>query len=248
MSQRLLEVIQRVVQETIAQQRTAMLGVVTTIFPHEAEDDANNYEADVRLKYEDLELRRVPVAVPHMGVAVPPKAGDLVLVHFVNGDLNQPVIGGRFYHADERPPLHRAEDILFEQRVSDGTLNHLRFTPDGSIYIQRDVTKPEDNSEAKAGIKIDPEGNIEITAGQKIVITLTNDDTIAIKADGQPIKIECDTMSVKGNVKIDGTLDVTKDTTLEAKLGVSGDTTVDTQVVVGQGPRTTITGGAIQGG
>lgn len=236
MSQRLLEVIQRVVHETLAQQRTALLGVVTTIFPHEADDDANNYEVDVRLKYEDLELRRVPVAVAHMGVAAPPKAGDLVLVHFVDGDVNQPVIAGRFYHADERPPLHRADDILFEQRVSDGTLNHLRFAPDGSIYVQRDVTKPEDNSEAKAGIRIDPDGNIEISAGQKIVITLTNDDTISIKADGQPISIECDALSVKGDMTVDGT------------LGVTGDTTIDTQVVVGQGPRTTITGGTVQGG
>jgi len=236
MSQRLLDAIQRVVQETLAQHRTVLLGVVTTIFPHEAEDDANNYEVDVRLKYEDLELRRVPVAVSHMGVAAPPKAGDLVLVQFVDGDLNQPVINGRFYHADERPPLHKADDILFEQRTSDGTLNQLRFSPDGTIYIQRDVTKPEDNSEAKAGIRIDPDGNIELTAGPKIVITLTNDDTIVIKADGQPITIECDKLSVNGDMAVDGKLDVT------------GDTTVNTQVVVGQGPRTTISGGAIQGG
>jgi uncharacterized protein involved in type VI secretion and phage assembly len=162
--------------------------------------------------------------------------GDLVLVHFINGDLNQPVIGGRFYHADERPPLHKADDVLFEQRLSDGKLNQLRFAADGTIFIQRQVTKPEDNSEARAGIKIDPDGNIEIKAGDKIVITLTNDDNIAIKADGQPITVDCDTLSVTGNVEIDGT------------LKVSQDTTVDTQVIVGTGPQTTITGGAIQGG
>jgi uncharacterized protein involved in type VI secretion and phage assembly len=162
--------------------------------------------------------------------------GDLVLVHFINGDLNQPVVSGRLYHADERPPLHKADDILFEQRLSDGTLNHLRFAADGTIVIQRAVSKPEDNSEAKAGIKIDPDGNIEIKAGGKIVITLTNDDHVAIKADGQPIRIDCDTLSVKGNVDIDGT------------LHVSQDTTVDTSVIVGTGPKTTITGGTIQGG
>src|SRR5262249_42356354 len=149
----------------------------------ESGSDANNYEVDVRLKYENLELRRVPVAVPHIGVAALPRSGDLVLVQFVDGDLNQPVINGRFYHADDRPPLHRADDILFEQRVSDGTLNHLRFTPDGAIYVQRDVTRPEDNSEARTGIQIDPDGNIQIAAGKKLVITLTVDDNIEIKAD-----------------------------------------------------------------
>ncbi len=236
MSGRLLGLIQRVVRQELARQRSSLLGVVTAIFPHEAEDDENNYEVNVRLKHEDLELRRVPMTVGAMGVAAPPRAGDLVLVHFVNGDLNQPVVGGRLYHADERPPLHQADDVLFEQRVPDGTLNHLRFTPDGTIYVQRDVTKPEDNSEAQAGIKIDPEGNIEVKAGEKIVITLTNDDNIEITADGQPIAVNCDTMTITGDVTVDGTMNVT------------GDTAVDTQLTVGTGPTTTITGGQIQGG
>ena len=73
----------------------------------------------------------------------------------MNGDLNQPVVTGRFYHADERPPLHKAGDILFEQRLADDTFNHLRLAANGAIFIQRDVTKREDNSEAKAGIAID---------------------------------------------------------------------------------------------
>ena len=72
MSERLLAVIQRVVQEELARRRTALLGVVTAIFAHEAEDDENNYEVDVRLKHEDLELRKVPMAVSYMGMAVPP--------------------------------------------------------------------------------------------------------------------------------------------------------------------------------
>ena len=78
-----------------------------------------------------------------------------VLVEFVNGDINQPVVIGRFYHGDDRPPLYKEDDALFEHRLPDGTLNHLRFANDGSIYLQREVTKPEDNTEAKASIKID---------------------------------------------------------------------------------------------
>ena len=133
MSDRLLGLLQQMVQQELARQRTSLLGIVSTIFPHEGADDENNYEIDVRLKHEDLELRRVPLVVPHVGVAAPPRVGDLVLVHFINGDLNQPVISGRLYHADERPPLHKADDILFEQRLADGTLNHLRFAADGTI-------------------------------------------------------------------------------------------------------------------
>ena len=227
---RLIEIIRRVVREERARDRGSLLGVVTAVFPHSAADDANNYEVNVRLKHEDLELRRVPVAVGHVGIAAPPRPQDLVLVAFVNGDLNQPVITGRFYHADDRPPLHREEEIVFEQRVPDGTLNHLRFTDDGTIYLQRDVTKPEDNSEAKATIRIDgPSGAVEIkpandlkagiriagdsgdiviTSGEKIAITLMHDDTIQITADGQPITVDCDRLTVNGNVDVNGDLKV----------------------------------------
>ena len=227
MSERLLAAVQRVVQEELAQQRSTLLGVVTAIYAHEAEDDENNFEVDVRLKHEGLELRKVPMATGYMGLAIPPREGDLVLVQFVNGDLNQPLVTGRFYHADERPPLHKAGDILFEQRLADDTFNHLRLAANGAIFLQRDVTKREDNSEAKAGIAIDPDGNIEIKTGDKVVIN--------IKADGS-MSIECDKLTINADVEISKTLKVAKDTT------------VDTQVVVGVGPKTTITGGEIQGG
>lgn len=235
---RIIEIIRRVVQQELARNRGSMLGVVTTVFPHQAENDENNYEADVRLKHEDLELRRVPIAVSHMGVAAPPKVGDLVLVQFVDGDSNQPLVTGRFYHADERPPLHHEDEILFEQRVTDdGTLNHLRFTSDGSIFLQRDVTKPEDNSEAKATIRIDgPSGDIEIkpannkkasisidgdsgdiriASGEKIVITLKHDDGIQVKADGEHgIQITADGKPITigcDKVTINGNIDINGD-------------------------------------
>jgi uncharacterized protein involved in type VI secretion and phage assembly len=199
MSSRILHLIQRVVRQELAQVRGSLLGIVTAVFPHEAEDDDNNYEINVRLKHEELELRRAPLAVGHIGVAAPPRVGDLVLVQFVNGDVNQPVVTGRFYHADERPPLHNADDVLFEHRVG-GKLNHLRFAADGAIYIQQDVAKPEANSEAKAGVTIDPDGNIALKAGDKIVVTLTNQDNIEITADGQPITINCSQMTVNGDL------------------------------------------------
>jgi uncharacterized protein involved in type VI secretion and phage assembly len=133
-----------------------------------------------------------------VGVAAPPRAGDLVLVQFVNGDLNQPVVVGRFYHAKERPPLHKEDEVLFEHRMSDGTLNHLRFAADGSIFLQRDVTKPEDNSKAKTSIRIDgASGDLEIKVGDDVVLQMKS-DKISIKGD----------MEIEGNVKMKGDLEV----------------------------------------
>ena len=148
-------------------------------------------------------------------------------MQFVNGDLNQALVTGRFYHADERPPLHKAGDILFEQRLADDTYNHLRLAANGAIFLQRDVTKREDNSAAKAGIAIDPDGNIEIKTGDKIVI--------AIKADGS-MSIKCDKLTIDADVEITKT------------LKVADEATVDKKLVVGTAQKTTITGGEIQGG
>ena len=222
---RIVEIIRRVVLEELARNRGSLLGVVTTVYPHESEDDENNYEANVRLKHEDLELRRVPIAIGHVGVAAPPRAGDLVLVQFLNGDSNQPLVTGRFYHADERAPLHKEDEILFEQRVSDDTLNHLRFAADGSIFLQRDVTKPEDNSEAKASIKVDgPSGDIEIKAAETIVILMKNDGEIQVTADDKPINISTSKMTVTGDVDISGDLKVANN---------SGSTTISGHEITG---------------
>jgi hypothetical protein len=77
-----------------------------------------------------------------------------------------------------------ASEIPFEHRLPDGTLNHLRFAADGTIYLQREVTQPEDNSAAKAGIKMDKDGNIEI------------------KAEGNRIDVICKTMTINGELVV----------------------------------------------
>jgi hypothetical protein len=234
---RMIDLIREVVHQELSCLRENALGVVTDIFPHEAADDDHNYEVSLRLKYEGLELARVPVAVGHAGVAAPLKAGDLVLVQFVNGDINQPVVTGYFYHADNRPPLHKADEILFEHRVSDDTINHLRFAADGAIFLQREVTKPEDNSTAKAGIKIDKDGNIEVQASDNIVITLTNDDKIEIVANDKPINITCKKLTITGEMEVSGETTIKARTTidnaaLEVK-GAAGTTKIEGSTITG---------------
>src|SRR5690349_13859178 len=200
--------IQQVVRQELGRRRTCLLGVVTGVFAHSDADDDNNYEVDLRLKNEDLELRRVPLAVPHLGVAAPARVGDLVVVQFVDGDLNQPLVTGRFYHADDRPPLHREGEVLFEQRVPDGTLNHLRFTDDGTIVLQRDVTKPADNSAAKTTVRIDgASGDLQIMAGDKVVVKIANDSTLTITCDSLAVTAD-NGVTVKGDMEVQGDLKV----------------------------------------
>ena len=226
----MIGIIQKVVRQELARSRTSLLGVVTAVYPHEGADDQNNYEANVQLKYEELELRKVPIAVDHAGMVAPPRVGDLVLVQFIAGDLNQPVITGRFYHADDRPPLHKADEVMFEHRVADDTINQLRFAADGAIYLQRKVTKPEDNTEAEATIAIDADGNITILSGRKLSITLTKDDKIEVTADGLPINVKCDALTLDGNMTVN------KDVEIKGQLkvgGPGGNTTIKGNEIIG---------------
>ena len=225
----MLELVRRVVRAELARTRTSTLAVVTAVHAHTAEDDENNYEVDVKLKHDDLELKRVPVVTPHAGAAAPARIGDLVLVQPLDGEFHQALVTGRFYHLDDRPPLHQEDEILVEHRVTDGTLNHLRFAQDGSIILQRDVTKPEDNSEAKTTLRVDgASGDVTLTAGEKIVIELVNDGEIKITADGKAVTITCDKLTVEGE------LNVTKASQFDAEVKVKTG-----------GKTTTITGGEI---
>ncbi|MBW8844278.1 MAG: hypothetical protein JF607_04815 [Burkholderiales bacterium] len=209
-----LDLIRRTVREELALHRGPQLGTVTAMSAHESEDDTANYECDVRLKHDGLELAKVPISAPHIGAAMPPRVGDLVLVSFLDHDIQQPLVTGRFYNDGDgaRAPLFKADDVLFEQRLSDGKLNHLRMAADGSIFIQRDVTKPEDNSEFKAGVRIDPEGLIELKSGDDFVLTIDpGNGKVSILSKDKDLEFTCQTLTIDGDVH------------MKKKLTVDGD-------------------------
>lgn len=238
MSAGIIDIVRRVVGEEMALVRGNLLGVVSAVFPNEDAKGNNNYEINVRLKHEELELQKVPVAVSHVGFAAPPRAGELVLVQFINGDLNQPVITGRFYTDEALAPLFREDEILFEQRVGGGeTLNHFRFTPDGTILLQRDVKKPEDNSEGRTTVRVDgATGDLTITMGETVTLTIKNDTEITVETKDKPVNVKCKTMAVTcDKLTVDGEMKVTKNVAVEGDLAV------------GKTKKTTISGNEITG-
>jgi uncharacterized protein involved in type VI secretion and phage assembly len=192
-----VELIRKVVRAELAGRLGSRLGVVTATFPHEADDDDRNYEVDVRLKHERLDLPRVPVSVAHVGLAAPPRVDDLVLVDFLNGDPNQPLVTGRLYHADERPPMHADGEVLLEHRVPDGTRNLLRFAADGSILLQREVTKPAaaaDDSAARASIHLLADGAVEIAVDEGASV---------LEMQGDEVTVSCRNMTIEGDLRVE---------------------------------------------
>lgn len=104
MSLTLFESIQRIVRDELRQVRTAELAIVEKQHPHAAESDTDNYACTVRLRDAQIVLAEVPVLTGRIGAAAIPGVGELVLVQFVGGDVNRPVIAGRLYNDEDRPP------------------------------------------------------------------------------------------------------------------------------------------------
>jgi phage baseplate assembly protein gpV len=106
------ETIQAIVRHELGRMRIAELGLVEAVYPHSAAGDGDNYGCDVRLKNSGLRLRHVPVATGHIGTVAVPNVGDLVLLAFFQGDVNQPILIGRLYSDADRPPLNNPDEII----------------------------------------------------------------------------------------------------------------------------------------
>jgi len=100
----LFESIQKIVREELQQVRTAELAIVREQHPHASASDQDNYACTVTLRDSQIVLNEVPVATGQIGAASIPAVGDLVLVEFVGGDINAPIIVGRLYNDEDRPP------------------------------------------------------------------------------------------------------------------------------------------------
>ncbi|NJR48702.1 MAG: hypothetical protein HC780_03250 [Leptolyngbyaceae cyanobacterium CSU_1_3] len=109
----IVSTIQKIVQQELESVRIAELGLVEAVYPHKAADDIDNYGCDVRLKNSGLLLRSVAIATSHIGSAAIPNIGDLVLLTFSKGDINQPILIGRLYNERDRAPLNNPDELIF---------------------------------------------------------------------------------------------------------------------------------------
>jgi uncharacterized protein involved in type VI secretion and phage assembly len=171
----MVEIIRKIVESEIKKIHIAEIGVVTSIFSHSSDSDKDNYECNVKLKYKDFELRKVPVATQHIGLANTPNIGDLVLVSFLNGDINSPVVVGRLYTDEDRPPPNKEEEIVYippYSKESGLRRVHMEF-PSGII-----LTVTDDDVAVEVGkttLKVDLDGDITVESNANINVGASGD-------------------------------------------------------------------------
>lgn len=198
----LLQTLRALIRDELRCLRLGDLAVVTSAFPH-AEGDEHNFEVSVKLRESELELRKVPMCTPHIGMASPPAVGELVLVTYVGGDANRPLILGRLYSDEHNPPEHAEAEWTVHSTLEGKT--SLTLNKDGDVVAAAGETT----------LTLKKDGDILAVAG-KTTLTLKKDGDIEI-VSGADLKI-----GTEGALKIDAKGDVALSAGGDVKIKASG--------------------------
>lgn len=194
----LYDTLRKIVQQEMARLRTAELAVVQETHPA----DPDNYACTVVLRDTDMVLKQVPVATMRKGVAFVPDVGDLVLVQFIGGHLNAPVITGSFYNDEDRPPKNAEKQAVLELPVGDSSGVRIEVNGDSA----KSVVVTIGDALKMTLIDDDPVVSLEVGGGNAKLsiardgsVTLESGNALEIKA-GADIKIEASgQLNLKGS-------------------------------------------------
>jgi len=170
--------LQAVVRDELASLRTIELGVVTQVFTNEGGSGDTNLAVNARVRGSALELQRVPVAVGRAGLSTVPREGDLVVIAFVGGDLNGPVVLGFLYDEQTRPPDAKATEVVYEvpdDENADARRLELKLAGGNKLTVQdKKVTVTMGGTklvvEADGAITLEAAGDISLKAQGSVAI------------------------------------------------------------------------------
>jgi phage baseplate assembly protein gpV len=200
---RIIPTLQALVRGEMRRNRGLALAQVTAVFTNEGGGGDHHLVLNARIRGSALELQKVPIAVGRHGLSAVPRVDDLVLVGFIDGDLNAPIVMGILYDESAAPPDASADEIVYavpDEERDDARRLHMEM-PNGNSITVTDV-----NVEITMGsttMTIEADGAISLAAAGNI--ELSADGDVSIKAGGKvEIEAKQDT-NVKGmNCNIEG--------------------------------------------
>jgi hypothetical protein len=209
----LYDSIARIARHEVAARATASLGIVVETF---AADDARpprDHAVTVKLRDTGTLLPRVPIAVGAVGFAAMPTVGELVVVVFLEGDTNSPVVVGRLYHSDMNPPPHEPGALVFrlppdaEKPAVDAEIALREDEPRVRLALGEGVQVELTREKAvitmgKLSATIDGTGSgrVEIAAG-KALVTMKTDGDVAVTAPGK-LTLEGKDVEINGSASV----------------------------------------------
>jgi hypothetical protein len=214
MSSALYDSIARIARHEARAIAVCAIGEVTDAFANDGSGPPD-YAVSVKLRDSQLDLPRVPIAVGVLGAAAIPAVGDLVVVVFVNGDYNAPIVVGRLYHSDAAPPTHADRQIVLGlppgQAAPDLSLVVDGGVPSAELILPGGVDLKAEDSKltltvGALSVTLDTTGAGQVqVAANSSTITINQDGDIEITAAGD-IKLQGTNVSIEasGQVTIQG--------------------------------------------
>jgi uncharacterized protein involved in type VI secretion and phage assembly len=173
-----------------------------------------DHAVSVKMRDSALVLPRVPVAVGAMGFAAIPAVDDLVLVVFLDGDVNAPVVAGRVYHPDQEPPPHARDEIVLA--LPSGS-----DPPDLNLVVKGAEPSIALAMPGEVTVKVlDAEVHIAVGA-MKLIVEGAGGGRATLEAGGSRLVLKQDgdvTLEAKGALTLKG-----------AQVEIKGDATVKVQ-------------------
>ena len=195
--------IRAIIREELAARRQIELGVITQVFTNDGGSGENSLEVNVRLRGSAVELQRVPLAVGRLGLSLAPRVGNLVVLGFVGGDLNAPVVLGALYDEQLLPPDAAVDETVYKI-LDDAAGGKRRF--ELQLPSDRKVTIEDAKVVIAMGsttITVEADGAITLEAGGDI--KLKSQGAVSIEATGAAtIKGASVTVEGQGEAKLKG--------------------------------------------
>ncbi len=209
MSTLLYNSIARIARHEVNRKNIAAIGVVMETFGGDGAQ--KDHAVSVKLRDTNIMLPKVPIAVNVMGFAALPAVGDLVIILFINGDQNAPVVAGCLYNSDKEPPKHTDGEINLKLPAGsdEGDLNltikgeepSLKLTLPAEVEISAiEGALNFKVGKISVGLTASGGGLAEIAAGGS-TITIKQDGDIIISAQGK-LNLEGQEVSIKGQAGV----------------------------------------------
>jgi phage baseplate assembly protein gpV len=197
----LYDTIARIVADELQGVRTCTLAVVQEAHPHADESDSDNYAVTVALRDSGMVLRHVPVATGRIGDVAIPEPGELVLVAFLEGDVNAPVVVARLYDDQGRPPPNDVgtHTTHLPLGASDDEAVHVEVRPpERAIELRLGPTLSVTLADADPVISVDvADGSAKVTVGGDGTVTVESAAALTLK--GAEVTIEASgALTLKG--------------------------------------------------
>jgi len=197
-SSALFEAVSRIARHEATSRLVASIGRV--LESHDAGGPDGDHAVTLELRDSGLRLPRVPIAVGALGYAALPAPGDLVVVVFLEGDANAPIVVGSLYHSELGPPAHSTEEIAL--RLPAGATE-----PDITIVARRDGSSLEISFRDERRVRVDEEV-VELSVGEmKVRAETSGGGRVGIVAGGAEILLKMDgdiAISTKGKLRLEG--------------------------------------------